>query len=121
MSTQRLNEYETVCVFIPEIGAEGLKKIDEKIKKIFSQHGVAEVTKKDWGIRRLAYPINNCKTAQYIQLLYTAPGAAVGELERNLGYEESVLRFLTVKHTKRTPKNVQVEPDGFNLDDVGSI
>ncbi len=121
MTTQRLNDYETICVFIPEVGADGMKKIEDKLKKIFTEHNVSEISKKDWGIRRLAYPINNYKSAHYIQLQYKSGGSVVTDLERNLGYEESVLRYLTIKHDKHTAKNVQVEPDGFSLDDVGAM
>lgn len=115
MST--LREYETVCVLAPDLQGDALKQVEDKIKKIFTNHKVTEVVRKDWGSRKLAYPINKYKTAHYLQFLYTAPGALVTELEKNLGYEESVLRYLTVKLEKFTPRNVMVEPSGFELTD----
>ena len=107
------SEYETICVFAPEIQGEAFEAIDKKIQKIFAQQKSGEVTKKDWGNRKLAFPIKKYKTAHYVQYIYTAPGTLIPELERNLGYEESVLRYLTVKYSKNSPKGVQVEPDGF--------
>lgn len=115
MSIER--EYETVCVIAPEVQGEQLKKIDDKIKKIFSSFNVKEVAKKEWGNRRLAYPIENYKTANYVQYVYTAPTGLIAELERNLGYEESILRYLTVKYDKHNKKGVQVEPDGFEVNE----
>lgn len=113
----KLVEYETICVYTPDLQGDKLEALDQKIQKIFTQHKVGEVTKKDWGNRKLAYPIKNYKTGHYFQLLYQAPVGLVTDLEKNLGYEESVLRFLTIKQTKHTPKDVQVEPSGFELSD----
>jgi len=108
-------EYETVCVFTPELQGDKLKTLDDKIKKIFTHHKVKDVAKKDWGNRKLAYPIKNYKTGHYVQFIYQAPRALITELEKNLGYEESVLRFLTIKYDKNTKKGVQVEPDGYDF------
>lgn len=110
-------EYETICVFAPDLQDEALKKVDDKIKKIFTSHKVKEVTKKDWGNRKLAYPIKNYKTANFVQYIFKAPTDLVAELEKNLGYEESVLRYLTIKYTKHTKQGVLVEPSGFEVSD----
>ncbi|EKD51933.1 MAG: 30S ribosomal protein S6 [uncultured bacterium] len=108
-------QYETVCVLLPDVQGDQLKTVEEKIQKIFSNQKIENVTKKDWGIRRLAYPIKRNKSGRYFEFSYTAPTEAITGLEKNLGYEESVLRFLTIKQTKQSPKNVQVEPDGFDF------
>ncbi len=117
---QATKNYETICVYAPDLNADQINKIDDKIKKIFSGHQVGEVTRKDWGNRKLAYQIVKYKTAHYVQYLYEAPGTVVTELERNLGYEEGVLRYITVKQTKYTPANVQVEPSGFDIEDTAN-
>ena len=106
-------QYETVCVFVPDLQGEKRTGLEEKIQRIFSSHKVAGLTKNDWGIRKLAYPIKKHKTAIYVQYLYQGSGELIRDLERNLGYEESVLRYLTVRHDKNTPKKVAVEPAGF--------
>ena len=108
-------EYETICVLEPNVASDTLKKIEDKIQKIFTSHKIKEVAKNDWGNRKLAYPINNHRTGMYVQYIYQGPGELISELEKNLGYEESVLRFLTVKFTKHNLKGVQVEPDGYNV------
>jgi len=110
-----MNKYETMCVFAPDLAGENLKTLEDKIKKIFNNHNIKEITKKDWGNRKLAYTINSYKTGNYAMYSYEADVKLINELEKNLGYEESVLRFLTTKITKRTPENVQLEPAGFEL------
>jgi len=110
-----VREYETVCVISPELQGDSLEKLEDKIKKIFTSHKVKEITKKDWGSRKLAYPIKRHKSGHYVQYIYKAPTDLIVELEKNLGYEESVLRYLTVKYIKRTRKDVMVEPTGFQI------
>lgn len=112
-----LQEYETICILSPDLQGDPLKKIEDKIKKIFTTHKIKEVTKKDWGNRKLAYLIKAYKTGQYIQYIYSASRDLVTDLEKNLGYEESVLRFLTVKYDKHTRKGIALEPTGFELSD----
>lgn len=109
----QLKPYETVCLFVPELQGEKRTGLEEKIQRIFSLHKAENVTKNNWGIRKLAYPVKNFKTATYVQYLYQGTGDLIHDLERNLGYEESVLRYLTVRHDKHTPKNVVLEPAGF--------
>lgn len=110
-------EYETICLFAPDATGETKKKVEEKIQKIFTSHKVKEVTRKEWGNRKLAYPIKRYKTAHYVQYIYQAPGHVIADLERNLSYEESVLRYLTVRHTKHIRKDVVLEPGGFEASD----
>lgn len=104
-----MQEYETVCVVRPEIQGDKFNALNDKIKKIFSDHKVEKVERQDWGNRKLAYPIKNYRTAQYFVMNYTALAALVNDLERNLGYDEAVLRFLTIKTDKKTPRNILVE------------
>lgn len=110
-----MKEYETICVLQPDVQGDKLKAIEDKIKRIFTTHQVKEVNRKDWGLRKLAYPVQNYKTGHYLQFVYQAPSGLIEDLEKNLGYEESVLRFLTIKFTKHSSKNALVEPDGFHV------
>lgn len=110
-----LTEYETICVLVPELQGEQLTKLDEKIKKVFTSHKVKEVTKKDLGQRKLAYSIKRNKTGHYFQYIYKAPSDLVKDLEKNLGYEESVLRYITIKYDKYNKKDILMEPAGFEI------
>lgn len=109
-----MRTYETMCVLAPDLSEEKLKNIEDKIKKIFTNHKVKEVGKKIWGKRPLAYVIKRHRTGHYVQYTYEAPSTAVTDLEKNLGYEEDVLRYLTLKKSKQNnTDNVQLEPGSF--------
>lgn len=113
-----MTEYETVCVLQPDVSAEKRKNFDEKIKRIFASHSVTEMAVKEWGNRKLAFMIKKYKTGLYLQYIFSAPPKLIDEFEKNLCYEECVLRFLTTKFTKHSSKNVLVEPDGFSVSEM---
>lgn len=112
-------EYETICVLEPDVQGERLARFEDKIKKIFTTHNIEQVTRQDWGLRKLAYPIRKFKTGHYLRFVYDGQGPLVNEFERNLGYEEAVLRFLTIKLARHAKPDLAPEqvahfgPDPF--------
>jgi small subunit ribosomal protein S6 len=94
-------EYETICVLEPDVQGEKLTRFEDKIKKILSQFKIEKVAKQDWGLRKLAYPIRKFNTGHYFRFVFEGPGAVISELERNIGYEEFVLRTLTITIDKK--------------------
>jgi len=107
-----MNEYELVCVTKPDATTEQKDLLDKKIKKILSEHNV-EAQKRDWGVRRLAYPLQNYTTAQYEQWVFSGKGSLVSDIEKQLGYDDQVLRYLTVKTTNKTHRDNA--PDDFQF------
>ena len=108
--------YETVCVLRPELSGEAMEKITGKVQKVLTENNVKEVQKSDWGLRKLAYPIQKLKTAHYLQFVYEGGGELVGQLERQLNYEDAILRYLTVKVENGV--NPNTKPDSFNFSKV---
>lgn len=105
--------YETVCVIKPEVQGEAVEKIVGKIQRVLTENKVGEVSKTDWGLRKLAYPIANHKTAHYLQFVYNGVSDVVAQLERQLNYEDTILRYLTVKVENGV--NPNAKPDSFNF------
>lgn len=106
-------QYETVCVVKPDIQGESLNKITDKIQKVLTDFDVETVNKQDWGIRKLAYPIEKYKTGHYLYFVYEGGGGLVSELERQLNYEDGVMRYMTMKLTKQSRTDVKPEPFQF--------
>ncbi len=106
-------QYETICVIKSDIQGDRLNSISEKIKKVLADQKAENVKQNDWGIRKLAYTIENHKTAHYFQFVYEGVGALVSELERQLSYDDAILRYLTV-NTDRFA-NPAVKPDNFQF------
>ena len=100
-----LRHYETMFILKPTLSDEEKETIVESIKNTIVQNGGEVVTLDNIGIRELAYPINKFERGHYYIIYYKAPAKAVLELERQMRYNEDLLRFMSVKYeTKRDIK-----------------
>ncbi len=89
-----MRRYELMCVFQPDLDEKALSSMIEKIQGWVTESG-GSVEKVDvWGRRRLAYPIRKKMEGQYVLFNLTLPPTATAELERNLRYQEAVMRHL---------------------------
>ena len=50
-----------------------------------------------WGLNSLAYKIKRNRKAHFVMLNIDGPGAAIAELERQIGINEDIIRYLTVR------------------------
>lgn len=95
-----MNQYETVFMLTPVLSEEQMKEAVKKYEDHLTNHGATIVHRENWGLRKLAYPIQKKTTGFYHLLEYTNDGSLIAELEVQLKRDERVLRFLTVKLDK---------------------
>jgi len=89
-----MRKYELVCVIQPDLDETAFNGLVEKVKGWISESG-GSVDKVDvWGKRKLAYLIKKQREGQYVLLNVTMEPTAIVELERNLRYQEPVLRHM---------------------------
>ena len=95
-----MNQYETVFILNPVLSDN---QIEEAVKKYVSfiktQEGKLS-NQENWGLKKLAYPIENKKSGFYHLFEFAAPQATVSELEIEFRRDERVMRYLTVKLDK---------------------
>ena len=92
-----LNRYETVFILTPVLSQDQMEEAVDKFKKILSADGGSEIVyEHNWGLKRLAYPIQKKNTGFYYLIEFKAPGDTVSKLELEYKRDERVLRFLTV-------------------------
>jgi len=94
------NRYETVFILTPVLSDEQAKEAVEKYKKLLKDGGAKMHHEEDWGLRKLAYPIQKKSTGFYHLLEFEAEGAVINDFELAFRRDERVLRFLTVKLDK---------------------
>ena len=94
------NQYETVIIMTPVLSEEQMMDTVNKFKKILTENGSEIVHENNWGLRKLAYPIQKKNTGFYYLLEFKAPGELIGKLETDYKRDERILRFLTVKLDK---------------------
>jgi small subunit ribosomal protein S6 len=78
-----LKQYETVFIMTPVLSDEQMKETVEKYQKFLVSKGAEIVHEDNWGLRKLAYPIQ-------------ADPTLIREWEVTFKRDERILRFLTV-------------------------
>ena len=97
MSTSR---FETVFIMTPVLSEQQMKETVDRYKEFLKEHKSKIVHEENWGLRKLAYPIQHKSTGFYQLLEYECEGSAVEPLEVEFKRDEAVMRFLTVKLDK---------------------
>jgi small subunit ribosomal protein S6 len=91
------HEYETFYVTKPELPDDEVTRISEKLLGAIERLKGSLLVSEDWGRRKLSYPIARQNHGHYIYMNYVGPAALPVELERSMGLEDNLIRFLTVK------------------------
>ena len=95
-----MNQYETVFILNPVLSESQIEEAVQKyIDLIKSQKGSIS-NQENWGLKKLAYPIENKKSGFYHLFEYAASSDAVPALEVEFRRDERVMRYLTVKLDK---------------------
>ena len=92
--------YETVFILTPVLSAEQVKEAVVKFKASLKDGGAKLLHEEDWGLKKLAYPIQKKSTGFYHLFEYEAPGELITNLELNMKRDERIMRFLTVSMDK---------------------
>ncbi len=90
-----MNHYETVFILTPVLSEPQMKEAVEKFKAVLAKYGAEIVNEENWGMRKLAYPIQKKTTGFYNLLEFDAEPTVVAKLETAYRRDERVLRFLT--------------------------
>ncbi|NGM63009.1 30S ribosomal protein S6 [Sphingobacterium sp. SGG-5] len=91
-----MQQYESVIILTPLLSEEIAKEAIAKFKSILTEGGAEIVAEDNWGLRKLAYPIQKKTTGFYHLTEFKAPGEIIQKLELEYKRDERVMRFLTV-------------------------
>ena len=107
MATQREREYELVVVLTPEAGeAEAAVSVDRVAGYIADRGGTVSV-RESWGVRRLAYPIQNYREGNYFLMRFELDAGETRELDQTLQASQDVLRHLVTIAEGPRPEPVE--------------
>ncbi|MBZ9728929.1 30S ribosomal protein S6 [Salegentibacter sp. JZCK2] len=95
-----MNTYETVFILNPVLSDEQIKETVQKYEEFLVSKGAEMVSKEDWGLRKLAYPVQHKKSGFYHLFEFKAPGEAIEPLELAFRRDERMMRYLTVRLDK---------------------
>ncbi len=95
-----MNHYETVFILTPVLSDVQMKEAVEKFKGILQAEGAEVINEENWGLKKLAYPIQKKSTGFYQLIEFNAEPSVIDKLEINYRRDERVIRFLTFRQDK---------------------
>ena len=97
---KRMNNYETVFIVTPVLSEAQVKEVADKFQGVITENGGQIVNVENWGLKKLAYPIQKKTTGFYFLVEFTGEGSIINTLETQYRRDERVIRFLTFKQDK---------------------
>ncbi|MEN8227203.1 MAG: 30S ribosomal protein S6 [Bacteroidota bacterium] len=95
-----MNQYETVFICTPVLSESQMKEAVSKYKKVITDSKGEIVHEEDWGLKKLAYPIQKKTTGFYHLIEFRAEPDSIAKLETEYRRDERIIRFLTMKMEK---------------------
>ena len=94
------NQYETVFILTPVLYEQQMTETVENFKALLTEKGAELLNEENWGMKKMAYPIQKKSTGFYTLLEFKAEPEVIERLEVAYRRDERVLRYLTVKLDK---------------------
>ncbi|GHV10045.1 30S ribosomal protein S6 [Bacteroidia bacterium] len=95
-----MNNYEAVFILTPVLSDVQMKEAVDKFTDFLKAEGSEIVNVENWGLRKLAYPIEKKSTGFYSLVEFKADPSVIAKLETQLRRDERVIRFLTFRQDK---------------------
>ena len=92
-----MRSYELVFIVHPEVDGDDFTAVVERVTSLIERSGGKVAQVDFWGLRRLAYPIQNQWEGQYVLMQLELEPHGVAELERDFILVEQVIRHLIVR------------------------
>ncbi len=108
--------YETIIIVRQDVSSADIDTMTEEFISILKNNNSEIIKTEYWGLRNLAYDINNNKKGHYILLGTKSSNPSIKELERKLKFTQDVIRYMTLKvdSMNTTPSPIlQSKTDSF--------
>lgn len=93
---EKICSYETLFVINPTLGEDEIKALVGKFTAIIETEGKIDSVK-EWGKRKLAYPIDDLTEGYYVLINFNAKATLPTELERVFGITDGILRSIVLR------------------------
>ncbi|WP_425448726.1 30S ribosomal protein S6 [Dethiothermospora halolimnae] len=91
-----MRKYEAMFIFTPELEEEKRNSVFDKMKGIIESNGSIEDID-EWGMRKLAYEINDYKEGYYIVVNFESEKEVIDEMERVSRITDEIIRHMVIK------------------------
>lgn len=95
-----LKNYETVFIMTPLLSEVQMKETVDKFRTVLKDSGAELVHEENWGLKKLAYPIQKKSTGFYNLFEFKAEADVIEKLEIEYRRDERVIRYLSISLDK---------------------
>lgn len=95
-----LKNYETVFILTPVLSDDQMKDAVSKYVGFLKEAKAEIINEENWGLKKMAYPIQNKKTGFYNLVEFKADPTVIEKLETEFRRDEKIMRFLTTSLNK---------------------
>ncbi len=92
-----MRKYEVMYVVKPSLDEEARSAVVEKAHAILTENGATIENVNEWGLRELAYEIEDFKKGYYVVTTFTSNETAVNEFNRLTRINKDVIRHMIVR------------------------
>jgi small subunit ribosomal protein S6 len=89
--------YEHIYLARQDVSAQQVDALTARFRAVIESFGGKVEKVEYWGVKSLAYRIKKNRKAHFSLLNIDGPPAALAEMERQMGINEDVIRFMTVR------------------------
>ena len=90
--------YDLIFIIRPATPEDEIKKIEHTVEHACSEKGGKIEKSEHWGTRKLAYRVAKHREGIYVYFqIKTNHGELIHEIERRLGVQDSVIKYLTIR------------------------
>lgn len=108
-----MRRYETIVILKPSLSEDEIKAVIDRSTGIIEGFKGSIIKLDRWGLKKLAYPIDNEQQGFYLYIQYAGVPEAVSELERICRIDDRAIKYLTVKLQEvfsALPEDTPAEP-----------
>jgi small subunit ribosomal protein S6 len=89
--------YEHVFLARQDVSGQRVDELVEQFKGVIETGGGSVGKVEYWGLKNLPFRIKKNRKAHYSLMNLDAPHEAVAEMERQMGLNEDIIRFMTIR------------------------
>ena len=90
-----MRKYEVVFIFVPHLEEEARNQLFDRLKAIIGEDNILDVD--EWGMRKLAYEINDLNEGYYIIVKFKSTPETIEELDRICKISDNIMRHMIVR------------------------
>ncbi len=92
-----MRKYELMYIVKPTLDEENRSALIERLHAILTNNGATVDKVDEWGLRDLAYEIDDFKKGYYVVTTFTSDNQAIDEFNRLVRINKDVIRYMIVR------------------------